>query len=70
MAQKLDLTDPMLAEAIFWFCNDPEQIDDNNHKTLVYDDLSMAEFVQKYKYKQFCTWYGVVWPDLRANIDD
>ncbi len=55
--QELDITDPKYAEAIFHFCNDEEWIDDNDKRILIYDDISYAEFVQKYKYREFCLWY-------------
>ena len=54
---EIDLANPDYAEAIFRFCNDDEWIDDNDKRILIYDDISFAEFVQKYKYREFCLWY-------------
>lgn len=54
---KESILNPDLAEAIFYYCLDPEELDDDDRKHLVYDNLSMAEFVAKYKLKEFSRWY-------------
>lgn len=69
MNDELDLTNPDLAEAIFLFINDPEELDDNDRTILGYEDISFAEFVKKYKMKQFRTWYKCWVYDKRLSDD-
>ena len=53
----IDITDPIYAEAIYYFCTDGETLDDCERAFLAESDLSFAEYVQQYKLEQFSRWY-------------
>lgn len=52
----LDVSDPYFAEAIFHFVSDLEVFEDFCLKSIE-EDLSIAEYVQKYRKSDFSVWF-------------
>lgn len=59
---QIDLASPDYAEAIYKFCNDVEvRADYNDKRSRSIGGLSLAEYVQKYRYNEFCFWHWLTY---------